>query len=100
MASLYITEYAGLAVMDGTQVQCGQEPALQTQKLAIGAEVDSTAFHAQTRFVRLHTDAICSVKFSSGAAVNATTNDTRLAANQTEFFGVQPGGNLSVISNT
>ena len=47
--------------------------------------------------VRVHADAICSIKF--GSAPVATTANMRLAANQTEYFQVSPGDKVSVITN-
>jgi len=87
MATLYIQEYAKLAVDDmGKPVQIGQEPALASQTVAIGgASVQSAAFNARTKFVRLHTDVICSVKF--GANPTATTSDAAARSR-----AVPPGG--------
>lgn len=101
MASLYVTEYAKLPVGPGGTVgQMPEEPPLASQKLAIGAEVKSSAFNAQTRAVRLHADAICSVLF--GTAPTAAATDQRLAANQTQFHAVPMGQafKVSVITNT
>ena len=98
MAVLYISEYDNVATDNRGMVQAGQEPAIATQTVAIGVAAQSAAFNARTRFVRIHTDAICSVAF--GANPTATTSSARMAANQTEFFGVVPGHKVSVISNT
>lgn len=104
MAVLYITEYAMPVVANGQGVQCGQEPALAIQQLAIGgASVLSAAFHAQTRFVRLHTDAICAVLFSNAAGADPTAaagTSQRMAAGSTEYFGVNPGHKVAVITTT
>lgn len=99
MAVLYITEYAELAQSQGNPVAAGEEPAIATQTVAIGgASTPSAAFNAATRFVRLHTDAICSVTF--GITPVATTASPRMAANQTEFFGAISGFAVAVIANT
>lgn len=98
MANLYISEYAVLASAQGGAAQAAAEPALAVQKVDFsGGAALSSAFNSQTRFVRLHTDAICSVRFDGSTA---TTSYPRMAADQTEYFGVQPGSKLSVISNT
>lgn len=94
MAVAYITEYGSTRQGDGML----QGPALRTQTVAIGAEAKSLAFLPDTKVVRLHVDAICSVAF--GAAPTATTTSKRMAANQTEYFGVRPADKVSVISNT
>ena len=103
MALLYITEYSNAAQSDGVPIQAGQEPALVYQTpVVIGAgSLQSALFNAGTRFVRVHADVICSVAFGiSPTAVAQTQN--RMAANQTEFFGVPPGGahRLAVIAST
>lgn len=102
MAILYITEYAGLMPSPvGGQGQIPMEPPLAEQTVAIsGASASSAAFNVQTRMVRLHTDAICSIEF--GTAPTATTTTQRLAANQTEYKGVPNGQSykVAVIPNT
>lgn len=99
MAKVYISEYTRMPTDTRVPVPAGAEPAIATQTVAIGAgSVQSSAFNTNTRFIRLHTDAICSVKF--GANPTATANDARLAANQTEFFGVNAGDKVAVITNT
>lgn len=98
MAVAYISEYTDTPVYIGQAIPVGQEPTLADQTVAIGAEAKSSAFNANTTFIRIHVDAICSIKF--GAAPTATTSNKRLAANQTEYFGVRPGDKVSIISNT
>lgn len=102
MALLYVTEYANAAMSDGVAVQAGQEPGIYQTPIAIGGgSVLSAVFNANTRFVRVHTDVICSIAF--GTSPTAVTNtQNRMAANSTEFFGVPPGGahRLAVISST
>lgn len=101
MAILYISEYLMTGTdYKGLQVMAGKEPAIATQAIAIGgASVPSAAFTSGTRFVRLHTDANCNILFSSGATPTAIANTSpRMAANQTEFFGVVPGGIVAVIA--
>ena len=106
MATLYISEYAGIGTVTNVsgigmavvQAQAPQEPPVTTQVVAIaGSTTASLAFNPATRFVRLHTDAICSVAF--GASPSATTVSARLAANQTEYFSVMPGHAVAVITN-
>lgn len=101
MAKLYISEYAGQTRdLGGQVVPVGDEPTLveQTPVAISGSSAVSSAFNSKTRFVRIHTDAICSVKF--GTSPTATVNDKRLAADQTEYFGVQPGQKVAVTPNT
>ncbi len=101
MASLYLTEYGSVG---GQHTPIAQSPIVNAQKLTIGSETKSTAFKPSTRFVRVHVDAICSIHIgpadTSDTYVAATTSSARMAADQTEYFGVSPGDKLSVISNT
>lgn len=100
MAVVYISEYAEQARDNrGYLLPAGQEPSLAEQTVAIGgASAQSAAFNAKTRFVRIHTDAICSLKFGSNPTATATT--PRMPANGTEFFGVTPGHKVAVITNS
>lgn len=100
MAVLYITEYADVLHAPG-EVQVGMEPANTDQTVAIaGSSAASSAFKNNTKLVRLHTDAICSITFA--ATPTATTSNRRMAANQTEYFAVSNNSALkvAVISNT
>ena len=99
MPVLYVSEYISLPVVSGKFIQAGDEPAVATQTVPIGAgSLQSVAFNPNTRFVRVHTDAICSVLF--GADPTATAASPRMAAGSTEFFGVKPGHKVAVITNT
>jgi len=103
MASLYLTQFGGVGV-SGSDI--AQEPSLGTQVLTIGSETKSTAFDPNCSVVRVHVDAICSIHFTlpdnSGTYTAATTSSRRMAADQTEYFGVPRGAlmKLSVISNS
>lgn len=100
MATFYIEEFVELMVVNREGLAVGRQPSIARQTKAIGAEAKSNPFNPKTKFVRLHTDAICSYLF--GDNPTAAVTDSRLAANATEYFGVEPGGNMkvSVISNT
>lgn len=95
MASLYLTEFSG-AGAERTQV--AKTPRVNMQKLTIGSEVKSTAFKPETSLIRVHVDAICSIAI--GDSPTASTSDSRMSADTTEYFAVRPGDKLSVISNT
>ena len=95
MAVLFITEYARLAIeSQGIPVLVGLEPS-RTQTVAIWAGSLQATLNAGTKFLRLHTDAICHVKFGTNPTASAT--EMRMAANQTEFFGVKGGELVAVI---
>ena len=94
MAKVYVTEFAAI------DLNVSREPPLAEQTVAIGggSVQCSNAFHASTRVIRVHTDAICSIALSGNPT--ATANTRRLAANQTEYFGVEGGQKIAVITNT
>jgi hypothetical protein len=99
MALLYISEFSALA--QGGGQQAASVPAMVTQApIAIGASsVQSVAFSSSTRFVRLHSDVAAQVEF--GVNPTAVLNvSMRLAANQTEYFGVNRGDKVAVIAPT
>lgn len=100
MATLYIAEFTGQPnSLAGIAVPAAQQPYVATQTVAIGGlTTQSQAFQPQTRFVRVHTDAICSIAW--GTSPTATTASPRMAADHTEYFGVNGGDKLAVISNT
>lgn len=104
MATVYVDEISYTALAKRTigpayqGAQAPQYPPVVSQSVAItGSPTLGTAFQATTTFIRVHTDAICSIAI--GPSPTAVTTATRLAANQTEYFGVTPGHNISVIAN-
>lgn len=106
MAKLYVTEFSSLA-QAGAQAGPGAltngpivatPPVVDQTPVAIGVAAQSAAFNDATKIVRIHTDAICSIAF--GKNPTASVNTMRLAAGQTEYFGVIPGEKVSVIANT
>ena len=102
MAVLYITEFANLTPTPNGVAAIAAQPPLAESTLAIGTVVSGPAigFNPATGVVRLHCDAICSVEF--GASPTATATTARMAANQTEYFGVPKGAGwkVSVITNS
>jgi hypothetical protein len=104
MAVLYISEYSSQARDgQGYLMPAGQEPSQVEQQVAIGAgSTQSTAFAAGTKLIRVHCDVACHV--SIGTNPTAATTTKRLAANQTEFFGVQAhprtGDKIAVIEGS
>lgn len=102
MATVYITEYARQARdASGFQMVVADEPPAASQTVAIGGtSTQSAAFNSLTRFVRVSTDAICSIEF--GTNPTATSSTRRMPANTTEYFGVPQGASykIAVITNT
>ena len=104
MSTLYIAEYRLLASVPSATnyapqpAQAPQEPPLVEQTLPIsGSSTASAPFNGFTALIRVQCDATCSVLV--GTSPSATTVNKRMAANQTEFFGVAPGQQIAVISN-
>lgn len=102
MAVLYVTEFNGQGLdNNGRSIPVAEQPPTAEQHVSIGgSSTASSAFNNNTRLIRLHTDAICSIEI--GASPTATTTTARMAANQTEYFTV-PGSSgyaVAVISNT
>lgn len=105
MAFLYIDEYANLPQLNSMNAipQAPVAPPIATQKIAIGGgSVASAAFNAGTKFVLLHTDAICSIAFNAFGTADpvATASSSRMNANETRFYGVYATGKVAVITNT
>lgn len=102
MAVVFITEYARQGRdASGYQMVVADEPAIANQTVAITAgSVQSNAFNALTRFVRVSTDAVCSIEFGTNPTATATTR--RMPANTTEYFAVPLGASykVAVITNT
>lgn len=100
MAVLYITEYKALAqTVIRQNVAAPGAYAVAEQHLAIGASsVASAAFNTATTYIMVHTDAICSLAFGPTPTAVATAH--RMAANETRFYGVNPGDKIAVITNT
>lgn len=91
MATLYVTEYAGLGGPTGTPSQTPFDPPLAAYSFAITAGsttpgAPNTKFNTGTRLVRVHTDAICAIAI--GLNPTAVGTATRMAANQTEYHWV------------
>lgn len=101
MSTMYVSEYADLAyISNGVYVMGGFEPRLAANNVTFtGTPGSSSPFNAKTRYVRLHPDAICSIRITTVGTAAATT-DARMIAGQTEYFAVNPGDTLSVIANT
>jgi hypothetical protein len=101
MAVLFIAEYEHLATdrSAGGSSNIAQDPPIAEQTEAItGASTQSNAFNGNTKFIRVHTDSICSIAVGADPTASATTR--RMAAGQTEYFGVRGGWKIAVISNS
>ena len=101
---LYISEYASPPIMNGLQIAAGAWPVITVQRIEItGSSVQSAAFNAATKFVRLNCTAVCAVAagLNPTASTGADGVSERLAANQTEFFvPLEPALIVAVIATT
>lgn len=101
MATLYIAEFTAIGGTGNFPIAGAQQPPGAEQTVAIGgASLQSNALNAKTTLIRVHTDAICSIKV--GTNPTATVTAARMAANQTEYFSIPEGAayKVAVISNT
>lgn len=99
MAVLDVTEYVNLARDGvGNVMPVGGEPAPTQQVNITAGSLQSAAFGANSRLARVHADVACRVEF--GTNPTATAASKRMAAGQTEYFGVRPGDKVAVISTT
>lgn len=102
MATLYITEFVDCP-RDGQGRALGQfanQPPIAEQTVAIAVGSNQSAqFNSATKFVRVHADVICSIEFGTNPAATATK--ARMAAGQTEYFGVNANATkIAVIQNS
>lgn len=100
MPTLYVTEFSESGLGSSPrQLPMAPLPAVASQAVTIsGTSAQSSPFSTATRAIRVHTDVVCSIFV--GANPTATTSNARMAADQTEYFSVQPGDRIAVISNT
>lgn len=103
MATLYITELQNLgSAANNFTVEVAYWQPLAEQTVAIGgSSTQSNAFNSATRYIRVHTDSICSIETGS-TNPTATATTARMVAGQTEYLGVNPGGGwkIAVITNS
>lgn len=98
MAKAYVTELTALATRVSTATQIAQMPPVAEQTVTFTTTTQSSAFNVATRFIRVHTDAICSI--SIGSNPTATTSTMRMAADTVEYFGVTAGDKIAFVTNT
>jgi len=95
---IYITEYRDVAHdAAGNPLQCGQEPPVAEQFVAIaGTSAQSAAFNDATNFVSIYADSDCHIAF--GDDPDATQDLRKMGAGTTMFCGVKPGHKVAVIN--
>ena len=104
MATLYVSEYRLLASVPSVTNyapmpgQAPQEPVVAEYTVNIsGSSTQGPLFGGYTALIRVHCDAVCSIAI--GKNPTALTTNKRLAANQTEYFGVNQQDQIAVIAN-
>ena len=81
MGTLYIAEFADVRSLPGGAGQIAYQPPLAEQTVAIGgASAQSNAFNAGTRFIRVHTDAICSILIGANPTATAAKVATMMGS--------------------
>ena len=100
MAKLYITEFNRMP-SNGADIggfpQAAQLPSLGTQVVTYTTtSVQSVAFGADTRFVRVQADTDTCIR--GGSNPTAVTTDMRITAGVPEYFGVNPGDKIAAIT--
>jgi hypothetical protein len=93
MGIAYVTEFAEMAIGPAGRVgQIVQQPPVASQVVSFtGTAGTSAAFNAKTRIVRVNVDSISSILFSTAGTAAVANTDARMAAGQTEYFGVPQG---------
>ena len=104
MAVLYVTECSQLGYTTNGQqlIMAPFMPPVAEQTVGVsGTATSSNTFSALTHFVMVNCDSTCSLAWSStSTTVSAVTTAQRMSQYETRFYSVNPGGSVSVVSNT
>lgn len=106
MAKVYVSGYTELAAdRNGNKMSAPKHPPVFESVIDTTSGVVNTSNLPDTvTIVRIHTDGIVnvSVKPSATAATSTAEHSCRMAAGQTEYFGVNAGAGyrVSAITNT
>ena len=101
MAKLYVTEFQQMGNQErsadiGGVPQVARLPSISTQVVTFTTSTASAAFNANTRFIRVHTDAACHITVADSPT--ATTSHLKMVADQTEYFAVTPGQKIAAVT--
>jgi hypothetical protein len=88
MATLWVTEFAEIPMVQGVPTPVAVEPAVAEQAVTFTTTTASSAFNGSTRYVRIISSADCHVRF--GLAPTATTSTAKLLAGVAEWRAVTP----------
>ena len=92
-----IIEYGGADRVDGMQV-VPKSIAVQTPLTATGVSQQSAAFSSGTTFICIQTDEI--IHEARGASPTATISNYKIRAAAEQFFSVNPGDKVAIITGT
>lgn len=95
MATVFISEFGNAGSASGNLPFAMLSP-IREQTVAISSVSAATtaAFDPASVMIRVHTDTNCFVNVSSAPV--ATSSKMRMAANQTEYLGINSNGNLKL----
>lgn len=97
MAVIYIWEFS--EIVQRGPIMIGKTPGVTQQTVNIGANsAQSNPFNRATSYIRVETDATCSINIGPNAI--ATTTTARMKQDTTEYFGVNSGDVLACITNS
>lgn len=99
MAWLSVWEFSEVVSRGGVLI--GKTPGVLSQNPVPigGSSAQSAPFNQATSYVRLNCDTACCIMFGTNpVAIQPGVN--RMATNQTEYFGVNPGDRVAVILTT
>ena len=95
MATLHIAEFTAMPKdANGNVLQIGKMPPATTQVVTYTSSTQSSAFGAETKFIRVIASAAAHLVF--GANPTATATAPWVAASTAEFFAVVPGQKVAV----
>jgi len=88
--TLWVAEFPSLAnTQNGLQAPAMQAPTIGSQVLTpTGSNQQAAALQAETRYLRVHTDA--AVLIAVGPDADTAAGSWRMAPNQTEYIGCAP----------
>jgi len=103
MAIVRIAEFSQMFQDANAPGQIAKCPPITQQAMTSSASsAASNPFNVATRFIRVHTDGVISIdiRTTPTAVIGAPNGTMRLAANQTEYFGVNAGDAIAIITDT
>ena len=100
MAELHITEFElNSADISGESLWIGNMSQVVAQQVVtFTTTTQSVAFNKRTSFIRAYADAKAHLKFSPDPF--ATDQNTPIAPNSPEYFGVSPGDKIAAYDGT